>query len=100
MRLICLEIFSVIISEQCVYVYVTCVHMYVCVYVCMYVCVYVCVYICVCMCVCMYVLEVSDCDILRSSRFWNITYNDCGNNQDYKILTIFDENFMEQVMFE
>ena len=36
-------------------------------------------------------LEVSDCDILRLSRFWNITYHDCENNHDYKILTIFDE---------
>ena len=47
-----------------------------------------------------FLVEVSDCDILRSSRFWNITYHDCENNHDYKILTIFDENFMQQVMFE
>ena len=39
----------------------------------------------------MYNVEVSDCDILRSSQFWNITYHDCENNHDYKILTIFDE---------
>ena len=47
-----------------------------------------------------YTLEVSDCDILRSSRFWNIKYHDCENNHDYKILTIFDESFMQQVMLD
>ena len=43
-------------------------------------------------------LGVGDYDILRSSRFWNITYYDYENNHDYKILTIFDVNFMQQVM--
>ena len=46
-----------------------------------------------------YMLGVSDCDILRLSRFWNITYHDCENNPDYIILTIFDEKSMQQVMF-
>ena len=48
----------------------------------------------------MWKVEVRDCDILRSSRFWNITYHDCENNHDYKILTKFDENYMQQVMFD
>ena len=43
---------------------------------------------------------VSDCGILRLSRLWNITYHDCENNHDYKILTIFDEKLMQQVMFD
>ena len=47
-----------------------------------------------------YAIEVSDCDILRLSRLWNITYHDCENNHDYKILAIFDEKLMQQVMFD
>ena len=30
-------------------------------------------------------LGVSDCDILRLSRLWNITYHDCENDHDYNI---------------
>ena len=44
-------------------------------------------------------LGVSNCDILRLSWFWKITYHDCGNNHDYIILTIFDVKSMQQVMF-
>ena len=47
----------------------------------------------------MYLVGVSDCDILRLSRFWIITYHDCENSHDYIILTIFDEKLMQQVMF-
>ena len=41
---------------------------------------------------------MSDCDILRPSRFWNITCHDCENNHDYKILAIFDEKLMQQII--
>ena len=44
-------------------------------------------------------IGVIDCDILRLSRFWNITYHDCENNHDYIIPTIFDVKLMQQVMF-
>ena len=47
-----------------------------------------------------YYLEVNNCDILRSSRLRNITYYDCENNHDYKILTRLDEKFMQQVMLD
>ena len=47
-----------------------------------------------------YILEVSDCDILRLSRLWNITYHDSENNHDNKILTIFDGKLMQQVIFD
>ena len=46
------------------------------------------------------ILGMSNCDILRISQFWNITYHDYENNHDYKILTIFDEKLMQQVMFD
>ena len=45
-------------------------------------------------------LGVNDCDILRLSRFYNITYHNCENNHDYIILAIFDEKSMQQVMID
>ena len=42
---------------------------------------------------------MSDCDILRLSQFWNITYHDFENKHDYKILTIFDEKLMQQIKY-
>ena len=35
------------------------------------------------------VFRVSDCDILMLSQFWNITYHDCENNPNYRILAIY-----------
>ena len=46
------------------------------------------------------ILQMNNCDIFRISHFWNITYHDYENNNDYKILTIFDEKLMQQVIFD
>ena len=46
------------------------------------------------------ILEVSDCDVLRLSQFLNITYHDCENNHDYKVVTVNDNKLMQQVTFD
>ena len=46
------------------------------------------------------IVGVSDCDTLMLSQLWNITYHDFENNHDFKILTIFDEKLVQQVMFD
>ena len=47
---------------------------------------------------CYYQLEVSNCGILRLPRFWNIMDHDGENNHDIKILKIFADKLMQQVV--
>ena len=39
---------------------------------------------------------MSDGDILRLSGFWNITYHDCENNRDYRILKYLMRNYCKK----
>ena len=38
--------------------------------------------------------------ILRLSQFLNITYHNCDNGHDYKVVTFNDNKLMQQVMFD
>ena len=51
-------------------------------------------YVCVCVrvCVCMYVLEASDCDILRHHDSRIMTYHDCENYHNCHILQLSGTN--------